>query len=457
MMTRSLIWMAAFASAGALTVSAAQAQPAPAPDRANTAPQAPTAASDLSGGLTSQAAPAIETSNFARNRNTSVRERSRPGYEALGVHAGGFYVFPRVTADAQYNDNIYASENNRISDTVFHVTPEVAVRSNWNRHELDFFGRVQLNRYADHTTENTTDYSVGGSGRLDVLRTTNVFAGASYDRATEPRTSPNAPTAARDPIVYDLTQANVGGAHEFNRVRITGRVNYADYNYHNGVTAAGAPLAQDFRDRREWTETGRAEYAMSPETSFYVAGSLNQERYRQRPPVVGFDRDSDSYTISGGTSFDITRLIRGDVQAGYMHRTYDDPRFRDISGLSFSGSVDWFPTELTTVNLTASRSIQEAAQVDASGYVSTNVGARVDHELLRNVLLSAQGSYGHDAYRHVDRTDKRGAAGVSATYLMNPHLGFRLAYDYQKLDSSGVARTVSFTDNRVTGSVTFQY
>jgi len=66
---------------------------------------------------------------------------------------------------------------------------------------------------------------------------------------------------------------------------------------------------------------------------------------------------------------------------------------------------------LTTVNLSASRSVQEPVDITASGYLSSNVGIRVDHELFRNILLSARAGYGQDLYKGASRTDNRANAG----------------------------------------------
>ena len=396
------------------------------------------------------------TKFFARNRNVSVKERARPGYEAVGVHAGGFNIFPRLTADAQYNDNIYATQNGSTADEIFHLSPEVLVKSNWNRHELDLYAHGTENAYANHSTENTFDYGVGASGRLDVLESSNLFAGGSFDKATEPRTSPNSPAAAAKPIRFDLTQVNLGGVREFDRLRLFGRVNYSDYNYFNTVTQAGAFLLQKDRNYHQWDENGRAEFAMSPEVSFYVTGTVHQINYLLRPPVSAFDRNSNGYDVAGGTSFDITRLIRGEAEVGVTHRSFADPHFRDISSPYYRVGVDWLPTQLTTVNFSGSRTIQEAVNISASSYIATTIAARIDHELLRNVILSAYGSYADDSYQQAARSDKLAGFGASATYLMNQHIGLRLAYDFSKLSSSGTAKVPSYDDNRLVLSFTFQ-
>ncbi len=121
------------------------------------------------------------------------------------------------------------------------------------------------------------------------------------------------------------------------------------------------------------------------------------------------------------------------------------------------GSVEWFPTQLTTVNLTASRSIEETPVANASGFIYTVVNLRADHELLRNVLISPNVGYGLINYRGVDRTDKRPSAGLTATYLLNRLVGLSVGYTFLKVTSSGTARTNDYTDNRASASLTLQF
>lgn len=400
---------------------------------------------------------ADDTSYFGRNRNVSVRQRSRPGYEAVGIPAGGFNIFPSVSADATYDDNIYATQNGAISDTIFHVAPQLVVKSNWDRHELDLTAHGLFNEYATHSTEDTTDYGVAANGRLDMLRSSNLFAGGSFDRETEPRTSPDSPAAAATPVQYDLGQANFGGVWELSRLRLKGQVSYSDYDYFNTTTTSGAFLLQKDRNYDEWQENGRADYALSPELSLYATGTVNQIQYVLKPPVAQFNRDSNGYDIAAGASFDVTRLIRGEAEFGYMQQDYAYTAFKSTPGFYYKLGVDWFPTQLTTVNVTGARTIGEAVDIAASGYIGTTIALQIDHELLRNVILTAQGSFVQDDYQQADRTDKIGTAGVAATYLLNQHMGLRLAYAFDKLDSSGAQKIASFDDNRLTASVTFQY
>ncbi|MDB5456895.1 MAG: hypothetical protein JWP92_2480, partial [Caulobacter sp.] len=212
-----------------------------------------------------------ETSNFKRDHNVSVRERPRPDFEAGGIRSGGFTLYPRITVEAEYNDNIYATATNEQSDTIWRVKPEIAARSNWSRHALGFFASGTINRYADNSSENTEEYTIGANGRLDVIGNSNIIGSVQYQSLTEPRTSPDSPTAASKPVEYKLVTASVVGTKEFNRLRLIGRVEDRDYNYDNTTDTLGRLLTQDFRDRNEVVYGGRGEYALSPDTAFFVS------------------------------------------------------------------------------------------------------------------------------------------------------------------------------------------
>jgi len=394
-------------------------------------------------------------SNFKRDKNVSVRQRPRPDYEATGQKAGGFTLYPRVTVDVERNDNIYAVASGKTDDTIWRVKPELAVRSDWSRHALGFFAGGNVIRYTDKSTENTEEYTLAANGRLDIERGSNVSASAQYQRLTEPRTSITAGSpagATPKPVQYDLVTSSLVAVKEFNRLRVTGRLDDKDFNYKDQGVAA---FNQNTRDRNELYYGAKAEYAVSPDTAVYVSATGNKRDYDISTPTT--DRTSDGYVVGAGANFDVSELVRGDILLGYMKQSYDNPLFKDISGFSAVGRLEWFPTQLTTVGLNGSRSIEEAVAPGSQGYISNNIGASIDHELMRNVLLSAAYSHGKDNYKGVDRDDKRDNFSATATYLLNRRVGVFLTYNYLKQNSSGAAKGASFKDNKLIASVALQF
>lgn len=395
-------------------------------------------------------------SNFKRDKNVSVRQRPRPDYEATGQKAGGFTLYPRITVDAEYNDNIYAEATGKDDDTIWRVKPELAVRSDWSRHALGFFAGGNLIRYSNNGSEDAEEYTVSANGRLDIARGSNLTGSVQTQNLVEPRTSPDAPTAAGKPVKYDLNQGSIVLTKEFNRLRVSGRVDDKDFNYkdvpRNDATGF---IDQDFRDRNELYYGAKAEYAVSPDTAVYLTATGNKKDYDTN--VAASDRTSDGYVVGVGANFDVSELVRGDLQVGYMKQTYDNPAFAKIDGFNAVGRLEWFPTQLTTVGLNGSRTIEESTAVGSQGYISNNIGASIDHELMRNVLLSAAYSHGKDNYKGVDRADKRDNFSATATYLLNRRVGVFLTYNYLKQDSSGAQNGASFKDNKLIASVALQF
>lgn len=395
-------------------------------------------------------------SSFSRDKNVSVRQRPRPDFEATGQKAGGFTVYPRVTVDLEHNDNIYAVAAGKTSDEIWRVKPELAVRSDWSRHALGFFAGGNVIRYADNKDENVEEFTVSANGRIDIERGSNLTGSIQTQRLVEPRTAPTSPVAAGAPVKYDLTSGSVALVKEFNRLRVTGRLDNRDFNYKDVANNGGTGVVdQDFRDRNEMTYGAKAEYAVSPDTALYATATGNKKDYDTN--VATQNRSSDGYVVGVGANFDLSEVARGDIQVGYMKQSYDVATFKKISGFNANANVEWFPTQLTTLGVNASRSIQESTAPGSAGYIANTAGASIDHELMRNVLLSATYNYGKDAYRGVDRDDKRNNFSATATYLVNRRVGLFLTYNYLKQDSSGAQKGASFKDNKLVASVALQF
>jgi hypothetical protein len=397
-------------------------------------------------------------SSFNRGRNVGVTSRPHPGYEALGQKVGGFIMFPRADIALTYDDNIFATNTGEVSDTFATVTPRVDLVSNWSRNALNFTAQVARSQYFNRTTENHTDYSAGANGRLDVDRSSNINGGVTYSRNTEPRSSIEAFQLVDKPIKYDIGGANIGASKEFNRLRVTGSYNRSHYAYGDARDPnTNALVFEGYRDRTEDVVNAQVDYAVSPDTFIYVKGTSNWRKYDiNRAGLI--DRDSQGYDVSVGGDFDLTNLLRGHVALGYIRQTFDNKvLFAPVHGLSVSANVDYYPTQLTTVNFHASRNFQASGLVNSAGYSSTAFGATVDHELFRNILLNARLDYERGVQQGIDRQDDRYNAIIGATYLVNRSLGISGSYSYFTQRSSGLQRGSDFNDGRAQVTLTLQY
>ena len=136
--------------------------------------------------------------------NVPVTARPRPDYDPLGIRAGGFLIYPSTSVSGSYNDNILATNDDEEDDFIFTVSPEIAVRSNFPRHSLNFAVRSDVGRYVDHTDEDFWDFGAAMAGRLDITRNNRLTAAVNAGREHEDRDDPDDPGAdvSREPIKY---------------------------------------------------------------------------------------------------------------------------------------------------------------------------------------------------------------------------------------------------------------
>ena len=396
------------------------------------------------------AAQAQDQSYFSRGRDTPVADRTPKGYEAVSVHAGAFDVAPKLDTSLESNDNIYYSPKNKVSDLIWTVAPSLVASSGWRRHALVLKVGAVSNNYSSKSKENTTSYDLGVGGRIDVHGDSNLFGGFDLSKNYEPRFNPDTPKVVAKPIRYDATVGNLGFVAVANRLRFTGRVDYQKLNYFDARSNVGnLVIDQDFRDYAVTTPSGRAEYAVSPDTSVYLALSSNVRAY-----TLAKSRGSHGTDVSIGTSFDITKLIQGEVQVGTLHQKYKNGK--TTNGTSANVRVQYFPTLLTTVTVTGSRSVQETPDATSSGYLAGAAALSVDHEVTRTLVASASINHFNNNYVGSTRRDNGNGVTVGTRYFVNHNVVLKAGLTHSEFKSTG-STIGSYKDNALKVSIGLQY
>ncbi|WP_374575532.1 outer membrane beta-barrel protein [Phenylobacterium sp.] len=386
----------------------------------------------------------------------SVTQRPRPGYQALGIHAGSFFIYPKLTADVAHEDNIFYENTNEKSDTIYSLRPSVELQSNWSRHMVHAFAQADIYKFDKYSDQDNTTWEVGASSRIDVVRGAYIRLSGGYQDLVEARYSPTVQQYSSNPLEYKRTYGTIGGSREVNRLRMSGELTYSDYNY-NDTSVGLTQIDLGYRDRQTTDVNMRVDYAVSPALAVYVYGAYNKRDYAHTTLINDVDRTSDGWEGAVGADFEVTDLTRGQLQVGYLSEKYDDPRVNDVTGLALRGRLEWFPTQLTTVTFTAERSIEDTGVLGAAGTLTSKASAQIDHELLRNLILTGRLNWQRDEYRGLDRDDDYSAAMLGVNYLLNRKVGVFAQYNYQTRDSSGLQRGVEYNANRIQVGVVLQY
>ena len=369
-----------------------------------------------------------------RDESVSVRDRARPEYDPLGKRFGGFNLNASLDFGVASTDNLFAEDDAFAQDDMIYTAGANArLSSNWTRHALSIEGGVETTSHQDFSSEDSDAHYLRGVGRLDVGSNTRVTAIAGIAHQVEPRTDPDSPLTL-DPIEYDRTDTSIGVTHAFNRFLVTGEVARSEYSFDG---------TQSFRDNTEDVLRGRVEAEITPRLGAVLEASTDQRDYDNAP-----GQSSEGSNIRVGATINFTDLMKGEITVGQFQRDYDSPVLGSTDGLAVASNLEWYVTRLTTLTFHARRNAEDVIG-GAYGlpYIETEYGARVDHELLRNVILSGGARFGTREYDVVDRDDDFTHAEVGADYLMNRRVAVRARYTYDQVDSSGAAAYRDFEVN----------
>jgi hypothetical protein len=99
---------------------------------------------------------------------------------------------------------------------------------------------------------------------------------------------------------------------------------------------------------------------------------------------------------------------------------------------------------LTTLSFGAGRGVIDPGLSQSNAAVRTNVSARADHELRRNVIVSGEARFTNFDFENVDRNDDRWNLRAGATWKVNPNLWVDGSYELTDQSSN----VQDFTENR---------
>lgn len=336
--------------------------------------------------------------DYDRGRNVSVLQRGRPDYDALGIRRGSFLIYPRVVIGAGVTDNVYLTETNKDGDGYAIFSPSVLATSDWSRHQLSVGGGATLRRYFEETPRNQDEWYLNALGRADFGGNFSLTAEA---QAAQSQESPFGGAVQANVAALSSYQRRTGivrGQYVLGRTRATLSYDFNGFDFDDVTFDNGTRLSQADRDRNIHRVTAQVEYALSPSFSVYGQIGYAKTDYERALLSGQANRDSNAYRIIGGVNFDLSAFFRGSVGVGYVARDYKSALYNNVSGPSIEARIEYFPTQLTTVTLNARRLLDDSNISGTSALFDNQIGVRVDHELLDNLLLNANASYTHQQY-----------------------------------------------------------
>jgi hypothetical protein len=315
------------------------------------------------------------------------------------------------------------------------VAPEFLAVSDWERHALVADLRGSFTGYGNTfppptdgtissapTNVDRPDFTGHIDGRLDVSRDTRLTAEVRLRVATDNPGSPNIQAGlARYPI-YTTLGGTFGIDQNFNRLEISagGTVDRTVYQY--SKLTDGTSTSNDDRNFNQFGGVSRVSYDLTPGVKPFVEVEGDTRVHDLTLDRNGYARDSSGGYAKGGTSFEFTRLLTGEISIGYAARDYVDPRLDRLQGLLVSSSLTWTATALTTAKFYSTTSIDETTLPGVPGVLTHTYTVEVDHDFRRWLTGIGKFTFATLDYQGGGRFDKTYSAEADVIYKMMRNL-----------------------------------
>ena len=358
-------------------------------------------------------------------------------YRGNPVHFNSFLIWPNLTLQQEYNDNVFATDTAEQDDFATVLKPAVIIKKEFNRHEVLLALETEIRRYWDFSSENVENYSASLEADFEAAHTTNIpfrlsFRDGHIKRNSQRYLSPN--NVSVTPLRVRSYEAESGVIYKPNRLKLELTGNYRQGELENNSLPTGQVLIRDNRDVDVITGTGRISYEMPANFEPYLELSYGDENYTNQLPSA-ITRDNNIIRILLGSFFDYKGLIYGFIGAGWEERSYDSNRIQNANGLTLDSKLVWEPQAKTRISFDLTRNRFEDNEVIA-GITETAGGIELQHELRRDLFIKLMGSYEAEDFNGSSREDNTLRTGIGFNYISGPHLQVGADYHLAIRDST---------------------
>ncbi len=376
------------------------------------------------------------------------------GSAILGSKGG--YIHPFVSVAEAHTDNIYNTKENTVSDFKTIISPGIwlAVPRQkkqlltidtssftpgglnidinrpkiFRRYQTYLFYRADLTRYAVHSEENTTAYTVEGLCQYNFKGGVSTSFIDQYLRSYDKRGT----GVSTELDKYKNNLADFMLSYDLNpRFKLSVRYSNYKVNYDAG--------RNDYRDR---TDNALSVYV------FYKLNSKASLFTEYRHIDITYDtynwRDSTEHYVYAGFQWNITGKSQGRLKAGYISKDFKN----SVSGskndfvLSLTGLHHF--THKTSLQVTAARRIIEPDIPTSDSSRVHSISCRYKQKLAGRIIGELSFAYSDEQYDGVlnyggetkERADNVYTFGPAIKYRFKRWLGAAVSYSCSKRESN---------------------
>jgi hypothetical protein len=421
--------------------------PAPDPAQPNLASQLRLSMPPSAGANKQPLAPAMAGTVIGQPARKRLRSDDDP-FGAVGDYVGPFMVKSAVEISAGYDSNPGRLANER-GLPYWVIAPEFLAVSDWERHALVADLRGSFTGYGGTlpasidggvnsapTNLDRPDFTGHIDGRIDVTRDTDITAQLRLRAATDNPGSPNIQAGLSEYPVYTTLGSTIGFDQRFNRLQVSAGATVDRTSYQQSKLTDGTMSSNDDRNFNQYGGVGRISYEVLPWLQPFAEIEGDSRVHDLRLDRSFYQRDSDGGYAKAGTSFELTRLLTGEVSIGYAARNYVDPRLNRLEGFLTTASLVWAATPLTTAKFFSDTQLAETTVAGASGVLVRTYTVEVDHDFRRWLTGIGKFTVGTLDYQGFGRSDKTYSLEGDVIYKMTRNLWLKGTLRRDLLDSN---------------------
>ncbi len=370
-------------------------------------------------------------------------------FAPVGVDVGSLRLIPYVETDTGYDSNPNFLSSDAMGSPYAHGEVGLSAQSLWSQHSFTADLRGGYYDYFRVPDANRPQATGTVTGRIDVLRDTQINLVSTFDVETQQPGSPilaipNSVFITNRPLIVTYGQS-AGVTQEFNRLSISLKGAFARYSFGDATQSNGTTLPLSLDDFNDYGVEGRVSYEVTPALIPYVDVLGDRRSYDHSADVYGFARSSNGVAEKLGAKLEFTRLLTGDVAVGYANRVYVDPRLPNLSAPTIDASLIYSITPLTTATLSAATFLSETTLAYAAGTVSRSVSLNLTHALRPDLLLSGTVAYANNVYDGAPITEQIYSGTLKADYSLSRFVVLTGSITHQRFLST--ALDSNYTDD----------
>lgn len=359
-------------------------------------------------------------------------------FDPVGLPVGSLRLTPYVESDIGYDSNPNRL-NKKGKGTLFaRGEGGASIKSDWSVHAFDATLRGGYSDYFAQRDASRADANLVTNARIDASRDTALdFQGRFVLDSQRAGTAGvlSAASLASRPLTYAYG-GSAGITQKVNRLTMQLRGSIDRSTFDNASLSGGGTINLANQDYSTYGLRGRISYEVTPGISPFVDVVADTRRYDSRLDTSGFARSSDGLAAKAGTSFELSRILTGEVSAGYAHRSYQDARLKPLAGPTIDAALIWTASPLTTITARAATSLAEASIANSSGALTRTLQLEAAHALFRNFTLSGVATWQNTDYQGVALKENLYSVGLKAEYNVTRSVVIRSSFTHDRLQSS---------------------